>query len=330
MYKRQLKDLVYPEFYICRELSKQFLDASLISDYIYTYLGKILRDSSLVSDYLRIASVKELLDTSLISDFIEYSKYFYRVLRDVVFPDFVVGKTMIKRFFDVSTITDVATRVLSKYLLDEAFVSDVLEKFVTHLVSVLDRVYPEYVISRHGIFHKYDIAKIVEVFVTWALWLYGYELRRMRVGDIIRPEDFNNPLYVAMKESDECKQLWSAVNPGKPYPDSINKLDDTLASLSPVSRGDYVLAEHINTLLDACLYIYETLRDIYNDYIDKLGGSRDPEIEHYLDLMKSILTSPKFAYAGEWIYPDYFLQVYELLIYGHYVITLLKPKLGIK
>jgi len=325
-----LKDLVYPEFYIRRELSKQFLDASLISDYVYTYLGKILRDSSLVSDYLRIASVKELLDTSLVSDFIEYSKYFYRVLRDAVFPDFVVGKTMIKRFFDASTITDVATRVLSKYLLDEAFVSDVLEKFVTHLVSVLDRVYPEYVISRHGIFHKYDIAKIVEVFVTWALWLYGYELRRMRVGDIIRPEDFNNPLYVAMKESDECKQLWSAVNPGKPYPDSINKLDDTLASLSPVSRGDYVLAEHINTLLDACLYIYETLRDIYNDYIDKLGGSRDPEIEHYLDLMKSILTSPKFAYAGEWIYPDYFLQVYELLIYGHYVITLLKPKLGIK
>jgi hypothetical protein len=136
-----------------------------------------------------------------------------------------------------------------------------------------------------------DTAKAVDLPALAGPSLYGYILRLVKKGDIILPDDQNNPVYAWKAKIDKLSEIESKLQQINPsLADTlaayISELKSIVDSMPLVKEGDWVYSDHFNLHLRAL----QKLIEIEEWLTTKVCGSPS-EMVQLLDIMKS--------YAGQ-------------------------------
>jgi len=205
-------DYAVGEFVISRSSVKEVAEAVSVLDYICRDVLKPLVDSWRVLDWIErlFKGIISLLDSCVCADFVSrgIAKAIEFEAPSTGWVSYGTAKTVI----DTSKVVDVklAKDVLKAYM-DYALVRDWIYRGI--LVSILDRVFGEFTISRGASTALLDRAKMADILTKVAFKLYGRDTRRVyfhRVwGDIIEDEDHNVKVEVAKIMLDAIKRLKS-------------------------------------------------------------------------------------------------------------------------
>jgi hypothetical protein len=107
-----------------------------------------------------------------------------------------------------------------------------------------------------------DTAKAVDLPALAGPSLYGYILRLVKKGDIILPDDQNNPVYAWKAKIDKLSEIESKLREANPsLADTlaayIGELKSIVDSMPIVKEGDWVYSDHFNLHLRALRKLIE-------------------------------------------------------------------------
>jgi len=132
-----------------------------------------------------------------------------------------------------------------------------------------------------------DTAKAVDLPALAGPSLYGYILRLVKKGDIILPDDQNNPVHAWKAKLDKLSEIESKLREANPSQADtlaayISELKSIVDSMPLVKEGDWVYSDHFNLHLRALRKLIE----IEEWLTTEVQGSRSDMVQ-LLDAMKS-------------------------------------------
>ena len=132
-----------------------------------------------------------------------------------------------------------------------------------------------------------DTAKATDLPALAGPSLYGYILRLVKKGDIILPDDQNNPVYAWKAKIDKLSDIESKLREANPSQADtlaayISELKSIVDSMPIVKEGDWVYSDHFNLHLRALRKLIEI-----EEWLTTEVCQSPSDMVQLLDIMKS-------------------------------------------